>query len=269
MAVDPFLHGPRRVGRPFAPRSRVELRARQARVFEREKIVAGGDARSAVADNPLGGDAAERFLHARAQLLGCSKESPFVEIPLEEVVRRAGNVPGRPVDRLGLAPVAFRRTGVEQTPLGPADERGDLIDIHGHVRARRAMELARLASLRTARRGAPLGLPFREPAVEHGDRVVPEPAQQPPQPARVHAVLLVVRDRLHAARHAETAEGLGKRVRIRQGVAAVRPVSGTGEVAAEGCVDRARDVRRRMLSFSPPLIVELVAAVDDRERRIV
>src|SRR6185295_9066577 len=136
--------------------------------------------------------------------------------------------------------VAFRRARVDQLRPGCADARRDLVDGHGHVRARRAAELARLAWLRPAPGGAPLSLPLREPAVEHGDRVVPEPAQQPPQPAGIHAVVLVVRDGLYTTRNAEAAEGPGKHVRIRQRMAAVRPTPGTGEIAAQIRVHRAR-----------------------------
>src|SRR2546422_8614865 len=41
---------------------------------------------------------------------------------------------------------------------------------------------------------------FRSTTVEYRDRVVAEPPQHPPQPARVHPVVLVERHDLHAAR---------------------------------------------------------------------
>src|SRR5205823_11720867 len=51
--ISASLHRPRRVGRPLAPRSDVQLRAAQAGVLEREQIVARGDAGSAVADDAI------------------------------------------------------------------------------------------------------------------------------------------------------------------------------------------------------------------------
>jgi len=114
-----------------------------------------------------------------------------------------------------------------------------------------------------------LGLPFLEPAIEHGDGVVPEPAQQPPQPAGEHRVVLVVRDHLNAAGDAETAEGLRQRPSVRHRMTAVRPVLGPREIPGEIRVHRARNVRRGVFARAPLEIVELRAAVDDGKRRIV
>ena len=65
------------------------------------------------------------------------------------------------------------------------------------------------------------------------------------------------------------AQRLCQRVRIRQGVATVRPTSGTGEIVSEVCVHGTGDVLGRMLAQAPGCVVEFVAAVDDRIRRIV
>jgi len=50
-------------------------------------------------------------------------------------------------------------------------------------------------------------------AVEHSDGVVAEPAQHPPQPGRVHPLLLVVGDDLLRRIDAEAAEQRGRRLR--------------------------------------------------------
>ena len=62
---------------------------------------------------------------------------------------------------------------------------------------------------------------------------------------------------------------LRERVRIRQRMAAVCSGLGTREIAGEIGVDRARNMRGGVLARAPVEIVELGAAVDDRERRIV
>src|SRR5690349_13923181 len=80
----------RRIARPLRPRSGIELRACDARGFQCEEVMARRDAGSAVADNAIAGDwRADRFAELRAQLLGSAERAGLVEIPSEEVVRRA------------------------------------------------------------------------------------------------------------------------------------------------------------------------------------
>src|SRR3989442_14193197 len=100
--------------------------------------------------------------------------------------------------------------------------------------------------LLAARGLAPLLRPLGETTVEYRDRVVAEPPQHPPQPARVHPVVLVVRHDLHAARDAEPAERLCKRARIRQRMPPIRPSFGTREIVAEMRVHRPGSVKRGM-----------------------
>jgi hypothetical protein len=97
---------------------------------------------------------------------------------------------------------------------------------------------------------------------------VPEPAQHPPEAARVYAVVLIVGDDLHAAGDAELAECVCKCLRIGQGVASIRPGFGTREIATQVCVLRTGNVQVHVFMLAPRLVVQLVAAIDDCKGRI-
>ena len=231
--------------------------------------MAGGDAGSAIADNLIRGHVADRCRDRRAQFFRRAEEPLLVEVPLEEMILRAGDVAADLVDWFAVAAVALGRAGVDQARSGGTEARGDRRDVHGHVRARRPGERARRPAGLAALDRPPFGRPRLEPAVEHRHRVVSQPAQQPPQAAGEHAVFLVVGHDLHAAGDPQPAERLRQRLRIGQGVASVRPIFGTGEVMRQVGVDRAGDVGGRVLAAAPGKVVELGAAVDDRVRRIV
>jgi len=49
----------------------------------------------------------------------------------------------------------------------------------------------------------------------------------------------------------------------------VRPSFGTCEIVTEVCVYGPWNVQVCILLFAPPLVIESVAAIDDRERRII
>src|SRR5436309_9197015 len=108
---------PRWMRRPLAPRSDVELRAGEARVLHREQIVAGGDARTAVADHAIGRRVAERRSELRAKFFRRAKRLVGGEIAAEEMIHGARNVSRRAIDRLALAAKSFRRARVEERPV--------------------------------------------------------------------------------------------------------------------------------------------------------
>src|SRR5439155_10147174 len=136
-------------------------------------------------------------------LLGRAERAPFVQVPLEEVIRGAGNMAGHAVDRLRLAPVSLGRARVDDLPVRFLGRCRDFARTHRPADARRAHEVARRVMLLT-RRGWPcFGRPLREPAVEYGDRVVAHPAEHPPQPAGIHASVLIVGYNLNSALDAE------------------------------------------------------------------
>ena len=253
-----FLHRPRRIARPLAPRSRVQLarpsgrrararadcgtRSRPIRSSTRRARPACRRATACSRARSSSGDAKQALARRDSTGRNGSRRRECGRRLCRSVRSRRGSVPARA--RRRAASSACRRSAATS------------IDVDDHVAVRGAALNARGARvLGAARRRPALGGPFREPAIEHRDRVVAEPAQQPPQPARVHAVVLVVRDDLHAARDAESAERLCKRVRIRQGMTPVRPTFGTREVVIRGartphreCAPphtRARPTRRR------------------------
>ena len=102
------------VGGPLRPRAGVQLRAREAGVLEGEQVVAGGDSRSAVADDVIGGDVADRGADLRAQFFRRPEQSLLVQVPLEEMILRARNVTADLVDRFGVAAVSLRRARVDE-----------------------------------------------------------------------------------------------------------------------------------------------------------
>src|SRR5262249_46767997 len=102
-------------------------------------------------------------------------------------------------------------------------------------------------------------------AVEDRSGVVTEPPQQPPQPAREHPVVLVVRDDLTSVGDAEPPEGFGQPCGIRQRMPAVPARLDAREIAIEMRVARTRDMRPEICRLSPRGIVELEPAIDDDE----
>ena len=65
----------------------------------------------------------------------------IVDVPLVEVVPRAGNVARHSIDRLDEAIEALRRSCVEKTPPPLLNRGGDVVDPGGEVRPRRSAEL--------------------------------------------------------------------------------------------------------------------------------
>jgi hypothetical protein len=153
----------------------------------------------------------------------------------------------------GTCPATASRLDLARETLGAAhvDERlaaregvRDTRGVQGHLRPRARLEACRRAR-RVPRVYRPaFGRPGGEPAVEHGDRVVAQPAQHPPKPRCVGARARVVADDLRRVADAEPAQrlrelgGRGKRVASR-GVRHRRR-----QVALEVDVDGAGDVAR-------------------------
>src|SRR5262249_3924175 len=92
-----------------------------------------------------------------------------------------------------------------------------------------------------------------------------EPTQQPPQAARVHPGVLIVRRHVHAIGDAPRTEDPTKRLRFRQRMAPAGSRFRTGEIVRQMGVDRARNVRAPVVEAAPVLIVQFVAQVDEGE----
>ena len=189
---------------PFAPRAGVQPRAGLAGDFHREQQIAGGHAGAAHDDRVIVGDAGLRSSKRAAQLLRAAAKRPFAaEIGRERMIARARHVAGDGVDRLDFAGEALGRARIEQTPVGVPHALGDFAARRTTCRGSAAL---RNVSARRARnlggRRQSGGGPGLEAAVEHRDRAMADPAQQPPQARRVDAVVGVVGDDLRRRRHA-------------------------------------------------------------------
>ena len=133
---------------------------------------------------------AEDLQKLGAQRLRILERRVRLQIVAIEAVARSGDVSRHRVDRLLLAAVARGRARIEQHhPLAfllyvCCVDRAGAGGAHGILRRRKARHFRG--------NGALLGEPFRQPAVEHRDGFVPDPAQHPPQPRRHGAVGRVV-----------------------------------------------------------------------------
>jgi hypothetical protein len=91
----------------------------------------------------------------------------------------------------------------------------------------------RLRARQRGRQRPALGQPGGDAAVEHGDAIVTEPAQQPPQASGKGAAGIVVGDHLRRGRDAGSAELVGKPLRIGQRMASVAAVRRARQVVVE------------------------------------
>ena len=107
-------------------------------------------------------------------------------------------------------------------------------------------------------------LPGGKSAIEHRDRLMPEPAQEPPQPRGESARALVVTDDLHARVDTEPSEGRREGLDWRQRMAAGAGRAWCRQVLIEVCVERVRDVAGRVCLRAPSGTGEVETTVDDR-----
>src|SRR5207247_10136624 len=115
--------------------------------------------------------------------------------------------------------------------------------------------------LLTRRSWAFFANPFRNTPVDDGDAFVAHPAQQPPQTAREHPVVLIVRNDLHPRADAESYKRLDEHVGIGQRMTAVHPGQRSGEILVEMRVDGTGDMGNEILTRSPRFVGELEAAI--------
>src|SRR5690606_30720268 len=113
------------------------------------------------------------------------------------------------------------------------------------------------------------GRPRAEAAIEHGDGLVTEPAQHPPESCRIHPDIIVVSDDLCVRADAPGAELRCERIGRRQWVPARRRRDRRRQIAIEVRVDRARNVRRRECRLAGARVREVEAAIDDPPARIL
>ena len=119
-------------------------------MFEREQVVARLDSRPAVADDMLRRDAADERGQLRAEILGRSECAPLIDVLLEKIIRRAGNMSGYRIHRFDLAAIPLGRPRIHKTPLSIAGARSDFVDADDHVHARRRLKFNCLAPGRSS-----------------------------------------------------------------------------------------------------------------------
>ncbi len=189
--VRPSARGdrPRRVGAPLAPRARVQRRAARPACSIASRLW------QAVTPEPHwcthgGRRVASSGAKSARSCRGGLKRPSALQVVLEEAVARAGDVAGHRVERLDLAAETFGRRGHRARctrPSGPATRSASMVGI-----ARRAQRVGRLRRRWPARRcssAPPAACQAAQAAVEHRDRVVAQPAQQPPGPRGIGAAL--------------------------------------------------------------------------------
>jgi hypothetical protein len=161
-------------------------------VLHREQQVAGRDPGAAHGDRAFRRDAREAC-RKRSTQLRCGQEAAAgVQAGRERVIAGSRHVAGDGVDRLDLTAIAFGRTDVEDA-RGRVARPGEYgRRIHGEIGTRARDEAPRSVGANVVLERQVELLPAAQPAVEHGDVVVAEPAQHPPEARGVHRVAVVV-----------------------------------------------------------------------------
>ena len=164
---------PRRIGRPLAPRSRVEQRASQAGVLHRQQVVAGGDARAAGVDH-LGRRRGRRAAAANSARSCAGGLERAVSSRLARWKRLSA--PGMWPATASIGSTSPRKRSPERasSTAWRGGARGDAGSVDGRRRATAAPGRAGLPGGAAARRSSRhRPLPGGETAVEHGDRAWP------------------------------------------------------------------------------------------------
>ena len=127
-------------------------------------------------------------------------------------VARSRNVPrAQPRPRLRLlAAEPSRRAGVEDFALARLGRLRHLGDVADQLRAQPCDHVPLLRGRRAALGRVARGEPGRQPAVEHGDGVVPHQPEQPPHPRRREQAVSVVDHHLSAVADAERPDPRGE-----------------------------------------------------------
>jgi hypothetical protein len=233
---------PQSAARPLAPRAGIEL-GLDAGALEGENGHGGRDSGAAVhGDLGIGVDRG-RFLRVRH-------------------VHGARDMAGDRIDRLDLAPIALRRTCVHKDEARLPEALLDLLGRHDVVIARLRTEVGRLDVLLA---GTERPEPVVQSSAQDGSVVVPEMAEEPPEPRGAAVHFLVVGDDERVVSDPGRSGRAGEVFRSRKGVPPSVATSGrrrklrldvqkerAGNVAAQ--IERTPDLRMPEL---PPAIDEL------------
>src|SRR5688572_6412616 len=263
-----FCNSSRRIFDPFAPRACVESRAAFAGVLHREQQVARRDAGTAHDNRVIVGDAVLRLRKTLAQFVGGSEAALAAEIGSERMIASTRDVARDRIDRLHLAAESFRCARVEQSPVVTAHALGDFTRVQPHVAVRSCGEVAGAVSRNLGGNRQAGCSPRLESAVENSNRLVSDPAQQPPQARRVRGIVGVVGDHLGRRRHAPARERGRKLLRLRQRMTSARRRDRRGEVPVEMGIKCMRNVPGGVGALATIRFAELEAAVDDQPTRV-
>ncbi len=260
----PGCHGACRIGAPLAPGAGVEQATVHARVGHRQQIVAARDAGAAMMDHIARVPVFEQRGEFFAQLLARFEGAVGLQIGLKEAVFRPGNMPTDRINRLDFARISLRRARVQNEVLAAVQVDEHAARRHGAHQCGATSEVARDPSRwRRALARAASGRPDLPAAVEHGHRVVAEPAQHPPQAHGKAASGSVVSDDLLVLAQAELGESGCEGVGIRQRVPTVVPAFWGGQIAVEVKKDRARNMGQVIGLLARFGLGEVMTAVDD------
>ena len=182
-------------------------------MFVGQDIVTSRDAGAAVKNGPLGIGVAEAFPQ---RCFGAHR--PLAQVFAEGQVFGSFDVAGYGIDRFLLAPVARRGAAVDQSISGVLADGFHPRGVDGQLRAYPRHESPGEDIGDDARQVAALGFPGGDAPIQHGNAVVAQPAQQPPQAGGDGPPHIVVGDHLRLVVDAPGTEaggqldGVGQRV---------------------------------------------------------
>lgn len=185
---------------------RIQRRAMQARHLQRKCVVACGDAGAALQDRAVRFGARQHGGKRLAQFMAGLEAAVGGQVVLEEAIARAGDVAAHTIDRFVFTAVAVGCACIDHDARGcvHVGEYGCRVDRRFERRGCAEIAGGRVRHVGCKRlAGCFLCL---KAAVEHGNRIMAEPAQQPPQARRIRAALRVVHDDLLALLEAAARE---------------------------------------------------------------
>ncbi|CAN0626764.1 conserved protein of unknown function [Burkholderia multivorans] len=253
---------PRRVRAPFAPRAGIQRGAVQARDLHRQRVVASGHAGAALQDHAVRLGIAEERGKRLAQLVAGLEAAFGGQVVLEEMVERAGDVAADAVERFVFAAIAVGRARVDDDACARREIREHGLRVDGYFERRLRAEIADGDARHVGRQRLAGRFPGLHAAVEHCDRVVAEPAQQPPQARGIHPALRIVDDDLLTVLQPAIDERGDQRIARRQRMAAVLAGLPARQVAVEVEVLGAREMACRVRGFARAGVREVEAAVE-------
>lgn len=206
--------GDRGVRGPLGPGAGVQD-AGEARDLQGQHLVRAGDAGSAVDAHTLGAPLRPQAGEPRGEPLGRKVAPVLVDVRRGRRGDGPGNVTADAVDRLHIAPVAFRRARVQQQTRAGEGSRTFRVQCGQGPRLRPEIALAGARDL-----GGEVARPGGESSVQDPYVLVPRPAQQPPGSRRGPALAAVVHHDRGVLADPGPAHHGPEVLRVREGVAA-------------------------------------------------